>query len=72
MSGFDEAWAAAAVPRDGEPVSSGLRPLILRIAQTVVSANGWRTSELREQESRGSEDRGRAMEVTIFRWRTLA
>ena len=28
MPGFNEAWAAVAVPRDGEQVSSGLRPLL--------------------------------------------
>ncbi|MFZ0633965.1 MAG: hypothetical protein WA755_01460 [Candidatus Acidiferrales bacterium] len=33
MPGFDEAWTAVAVPRDGKPGSRGLRPLL----QTVYS-----------------------------------
>jgi len=37
MSGFDEAWAAAAATRDGEPVSSGLRPLLQAVYTQSLS-----------------------------------
>jgi len=37
MSGFVEAWAAAAVPRDGEPVSSELRPLLQAVYAQSLS-----------------------------------
>lgn len=40
LSGFEEAWAAVALPRSGEPVSDGLRPLLQDVyfnclAQTI-------------------------------------
>jgi hypothetical protein len=37
MPGFDEAWSAVAVPRDGESVSPGLRPLLERVYSRVLS-----------------------------------
>ena len=37
MSGFDEAWAAVALSRNGEPVSPGLRPLIETVHLTLLS-----------------------------------
>jgi len=37
MPGFDEAWAAVAVPRDGEQVSSGLRPLLRAVYTQSLS-----------------------------------
>jgi len=44
MSGFDEAWAAAAATRDGEPVSSGLRPLL----QAVYTQSSSQPLNMRE------------------------
>jgi hypothetical protein len=37
MPGFDEAWAAVAVPRDGEPVSPEMRPLLRAVYLQVLS-----------------------------------
>jgi hypothetical protein len=37
MSGFDEAWAAVAVSRDGESVSPRLRPLLQAVYFRVLS-----------------------------------
>src|ERR1700719_3846426 len=37
MSGFDEAWAAVAVPRNGEHVSPGLRPLLQAVYSKTLS-----------------------------------
>ena len=37
MPGFDEAWAAVAVSRAGEPVSPGLRPLLQAVYFHVLS-----------------------------------
>ena len=42
-----------------------------RVARVAVSANGWRTSGLQGQGSRGEEDRGKAVEVTVFHLRPL-
>ncbi|MFZ0963076.1 MAG: hypothetical protein WAO35_19595 [Terriglobia bacterium] len=38
MAGFDEPWAAVARPRDGEPVSPELQPLLLRVYPDVLTA----------------------------------
>lgn len=37
MPGFDEAWTAVAVPRNGEPVSHVLRPLLQAVYSQSVS-----------------------------------
>jgi hypothetical protein len=37
MSGFDEAWAAVAITRDGESVSPKLRPLLQAVYLQVLS-----------------------------------
>lgn len=37
MSGFDKAWAAVAVSRDGEPVSKDLHPLLQAVYVQVLS-----------------------------------
>jgi hypothetical protein len=37
MASFDEAWAAVAGPRDGEPVSLRLRPLLHAVYREVLS-----------------------------------
>ena len=37
MSGFDEAWAAVAVSRNGEPVSPELRPLLQAVYSKSLS-----------------------------------
>jgi hypothetical protein len=37
MASFDEAWAAVAVPRDGETVSLRLRPLLQAVYLQVLS-----------------------------------
>ncbi|MBZ5664969.1 MAG: hypothetical protein LAO30_10230 [Acidobacteriia bacterium] len=37
MPGFDDAWAAIATPRDGESVSSELRPLLQSVYASVVA-----------------------------------
>jgi hypothetical protein len=38
MAGFVEAWAAVDHPRDGEPVSPELQPLLRRIYSAVLAA----------------------------------
>lgn len=38
MPGFDDAWAAVATHRDGESVSSELRPLLLNVYLRVLSS----------------------------------
>src|ERR1700730_8090594 len=38
MAGFDEAWAAVDHPKDGEPVSPELQPLLRRIYSQVMAA----------------------------------
>jgi hypothetical protein len=45
---------------------------MLREARAAVSANGLRMSGLQAQESRGEEDRGKAVEAIMFRLRPLA
>ncbi len=37
MPGFDEAWTAVAVRRNGEPVSHGLRPLLRAVYSQSLS-----------------------------------
>jgi hypothetical protein len=37
MSGFDEAWTAVAAPRNGEPVSQALRPLLQAVYSQSLS-----------------------------------
>jgi hypothetical protein len=38
MAGFDDAWAAVDHPKDGEPVSSELQPLLRRVYSDVLAA----------------------------------
>lgn len=38
MAGFDEAWAAVDHPREGEPVSPELQPLLRRVYSEVLTA----------------------------------
>jgi hypothetical protein len=38
MAGFDDAWAAVNQPRDGEPVSPELQPLLRRVYSEVLAA----------------------------------
>jgi hypothetical protein len=38
MAGFNEAWAAVALPRDGEPVSPELEPLLRQVYSDVLAA----------------------------------
>jgi len=38
MAGFDDAWAAVNNPKDGEPVSPELRPLLRRVYSEVLAA----------------------------------
>ena len=38
MPGFDHAWGAVAVAREGEPVSSELRPLLKRVYVDILSS----------------------------------
>ena len=37
MPGFDDAWTAVAVPRNGQPVSHELRPLLLAVYTQSLS-----------------------------------
>jgi hypothetical protein len=37
MPGFEEAWAAVDHPKDGEPVSSELRPLLQKVYSDVLT-----------------------------------
>ena len=45
---------------------------MLKVDQAAVSANGLRTSGLREQGSRGGEDSGKAVGARLLRSRPLA
>lgn len=38
MAGFNEAWAAVALPRDGESVSPDLEPLLRQVYSDVLAA----------------------------------
>lgn len=38
MPGFDDAWAAVDHPKDGEPVSPELQPLLRRVYSEVLAA----------------------------------
>ena len=38
MAGFDDAWAAVDHPRDGEPVSPELQPLLRRVYSEVMAS----------------------------------
>ncbi len=38
MAGFDDAWAAVNRPKDGEPVSPELQPLLRRVYSDVLAA----------------------------------
>jgi hypothetical protein len=38
MAGFNEAWAAVAIPRDGESVSPELEPLLRQVYSDVLAA----------------------------------
>ena len=38
MAGFDEAWAAVDHPKDGEPVSPELQPLLRGVYSEVLAA----------------------------------
>jgi hypothetical protein len=37
MAGFDDAWSAVAGPREGEPVSPELRPLLKQVYSDILS-----------------------------------